>query len=363
MARQHRFRRLAGWLTAQRVAALLLGLLGLLVGFAGYLYHHCECRPLPNFVAGWEQEFEGFYANVSASLVTITITVLTIDWLNERRADKQLKAQLIREMGHPTDSGITQRAVQELEAHGWLRDGSLKGVYLPLANLQEAQLRRADLQKVRLWEANLQKARLMTANLQGAGLTGAKLQRAYPMEANLRGAHLGGTNLLGANLWRASLEEAKGRANLQGAYLVEANLLRAQELTDEQLVTAYGLRGATMPDDSHYDGRFNLQGDIKDAKRDKVNPNDPEAMAHFYGVPLEVYFAGQEWARENLPRLRREAGLEQEEAAETADAQQPKEPQSAAPTSRTLGSPVVPTQSLLSFTVRKLIGLFWPFGL
>ena len=34
------------------------------------------------------------------------------------------------------------------------------------------------------------------------------------------------------------------------------------------------------------------------------------AMARWYGVTLEDYLAGQEWARENLPRLRREAGLD-----------------------------------------------------
>ena len=71
------------------------------------------------------------------------------------------------------------------------------------------------------------------------------------------------------------------------------------------------------------------------------NPEDPDAMARYYCVPLEVYLAGQEWARENLPKLlgvspeeyqhrlesirreveearairRREAGVEQDEEA------------------------------------------------
>ena len=33
-------------------------------------------------------------------------------------------------------------------------------------------------------------------------------------------------------------------------------------------------------------------------------------MAGFYRVPLAQYLRGQEWARENLPRLRCEAGLD-----------------------------------------------------
>ena len=70
------------------------------------------------------------------------------------------------------------------------------------------------------------------------------------------------------------------------------------------------LTGATIPDGSGYNGRFNLSGDIETALRDHININDAEAMAAFYGVTLEEYVTGQEWARENLADLRREAGLD-----------------------------------------------------
>jgi hypothetical protein len=38
--------------------------------------------------------------------------------------------------------------------------------------------------------------------------------------------------------------------------------------------------------------------------------DNPTGMARYYEISLEEYLAGQEWARENLPRLRREAGLD-----------------------------------------------------
>ncbi|MFL5804403.1 MAG: hypothetical protein ACJ8CR_22005, partial [Roseiflexaceae bacterium] len=82
-----------------------------------------------------------------------------------------------------------------------------------------------------------------------------------------------------------------------------------------------GLRGATMSDNHPYDGRFNLRRDAEYANGLLLDAEDPQEMADFYSVPVEVYCAGQEWARENLPRLRREAGLEQEQTAETGDAQ------------------------------------------
>jgi hypothetical protein len=92
-----------------------------------------------------------------------------------------------------------------------------------------------------------------------------------------------------------------------------------------------------------------------------IDIQNPEAMARFYGIPLEDYLAGQEWARENLARVRREAGLERDKGAETEEVPQPEEPQSGAPISSAPPAPVVPAQSLLSFTVRRIIGLFWPF--
>jgi len=204
----HLRRRFFGWITVPRAVALLLGWLGLMIGSGGYLYRYCVCQDWPNLVAGREQLFLDFYANVATTLVGITIVVLTIDLLNERRAEQQLKAQLIREMGS-TDNGIALRAVRELRAHRWHKDGSLH------------------------------EAKLWAANLQGAYLGGA----------NLQGAYLGGANLQGASLWSAKLH---------GACLIDANLHRVDILTDTQLATAEGLRGATMPNGSRYDGRFNL---------------------------------------------------------------------------------------------------------
>ena len=44
-----------------------------------------------------------------------------------------------------------------------------------------------------------------------------------------------------------------------------------------------------MPDGKTYDGRFNLPGDLARARWAKVNMDDPESMAEFYGVTLEAY--------------------------------------------------------------------------
>jgi hypothetical protein len=94
-----------------------------------------------------------------------------------------------------------------------LKGANLRGAYLPRATLQggasfaEALLEEANFQKANLEEANFQKANLEKANLQGA------------------------------NLWNAILTCADLRnANLKGA-----------QVTDEQLIQAKSLEGATMP--------------------------------------------------------------------------------------------------------------------
>ena len=57
----------------------------------------------------------------------------------------------------------------------------------------------------------------------------------------------------------------------------------------------------------HLNGDFFLT-DINERKC--IYADDSEAMAAFYGVPVEQYLASQEWAREHLADLRRSAGLD-----------------------------------------------------
>jgi len=238
---------------------------------------------------------EEFLANASTELASIALTVLIIDYLNEHRAEQQLKAQLIREMGS-RDNADTLKAIRELEARGWLRDGSLRKANLLKANLRGAVLSGANLEGVYLSGADLFGVHLTYANLHTADLRKANLRKAILRKADLSKTALSASNLT----W----------ANLKGAVLRESNLVGAAGLVYDQLAQVHQMQWATMPDGVRYDGRLNLRGDIEVARRQNVNGNDMEAMADFYGVSLEDYMHGQEWARENLPKLRAEAGAQ-----------------------------------------------------
>jgi uncharacterized protein YjbI with pentapeptide repeats len=272
-----------GW-TVQRIAAVLI-VAGLAVFVFGAITQYCACVGWPNLGDVLNHMIGDFYANVSVDALSIAFAILVLDRLNEQRAEEQekakeqqvkaeaeaqLKAQLIREMGS-RDNGVALRAINELRARQWLVDGTLRGIDLSFTDLQRADLQSADLRDTNLYRANLQST--------------------YLRDANLRGANLDKVNLRGSNLRRSDLTNTNG-------------------LHDNQIITILLLQGAIMSDARIYNGRFNLRGDIVTAIKHNVQVDIPEAMARFYGVSLEEYLAGQEWARENLAGLRRSVGLD-----------------------------------------------------
>ena len=169
------------------------------------------------------------------------------------------------------DNWRVLKAVEELRVRGWLCDGSLRKIALCQAELQGADLMKADLAHADFHQAHLEYADLSMADLRCAKFT----------RANLHGANLSHARLTGVDLYKANLRDA-------------------HNLTDDQLSQTNRLWGATMPDGKPYDGRFNLSGDMAFAQWAKVDINDPKAMADFYGVPLEDYLGGQEWAIERV---------------------------------------------------------------
>ncbi|MEL7433411.1 MAG: hypothetical protein AAFN11_05645, partial [Chloroflexota bacterium] len=84
--------------------------------------------------------FHEFYANISSELISIAITVAFIDSINKRRQDNQELTRL-KALLASNESVVTKIAIAELNACGWLRDGSLQGVQLRRGKLQDTQLR------------------------------------------------------------------------------------------------------------------------------------------------------------------------------------------------------------------------------
>lgn len=196
--------------------------------------------------------------SMGPELAGIVVGVVTIDYLNEKRQDEQVRQQLIMQMGS-VHSDVVDTALRAVKARGWLYDGSLSkavlaganftGADLAMAHFRSADLAMANMSGADLWKANLAEALLWDTNFQGAQLTEADLSRANMMGVNLREAWLGGANLSSAKLNYADLRGAGLRSTqLDDADLSETMLQDVVEWTIEQLGCAGRREGTYMPD-------------------------------------------------------------------------------------------------------------------
>lgn len=193
-----------------------------------------------------------------------------------------------------------------------LEQADLEKANLEFVNLQGARLALANLRDTNLHNANLQDADLDLADLTGADLRYADLQRAWMMGtdfantaldfADMRDTELfgpvnfSGANMVGINLQGAQMSEVV----LIMARLSEANLYEVKFLSQVELMQADSMHLATLPNGSRYDGRYRLTGDIEQAASLDLDLSDHGNMASYYGVEIETYLNGQQWADNNL---------------------------------------------------------------
>jgi hypothetical protein len=199
-----------------RIAAFSFLLIGVLIVGIGY------AATQGGF--DWHTLVAEIYSNLGIEFVSIAITVLVVDRLNQRQSIFERRTDLILQMGSP-DNAFAIEAVRLLRQRGWLVDGSLRGANLAKANLAGADLSKADLRGVNMVEAHLEEAQLNNADLREASLGFAQLRGANLSHANLEHTRLGGANLEGANLSYTNLAHGEAfSANLHGAHLHNANL-------------------------------------------------------------------------------------------------------------------------------------------
>jgi hypothetical protein len=223
-----RLRSLSSWLREliddPTEAAIAFASAGVVIAVVGYFV-----------VNGWgniRTLFADFYANFAAELLSIAVTVLIIDRLAARRAAKEEKKRIIRQLGSHSNE-FALEAVRLCRENGWLEDDSLKGTVLSEANLKSANLFGAHLQDADLEYAHLEDAILANATLAGANLFRANLEGANLEYADLEGAELANANLKYAHLEDAILADASLRdADLEGAILEDATYTSSTDWPD-----------------------------------------------------------------------------------------------------------------------------------
>lgn len=230
-----------------------------------------------------EISFEELLPNIITDLLGVALTVFIIDTMYRLRSDTERKRILIEKLGSKNNSVATE-ALHEINAQGWLYDGSLNRASLLSCNLDGNSFSGADIRQARLAFASLRDTNWVEASLQGAWLDHVNLSNAtltmYEPEIN---RHIE-ADLTGASLYMANLKGAKIR--------------------HEQLCKVKSLWKTVMPDGQIYDGRYNLLPDIERFLKFAKNPGDPKEWADYYGISIAQYMNGQLWASKNLERLK-----------------------------------------------------------
>jgi uncharacterized protein YjbI with pentapeptide repeats len=226
--------------------------------------------------------------------VTLEVYEVGQGWSDQHLAE--LRVESAYELAGPANdwAGLARK-------DGKLTDGSLRGVDLRHEDLTLNDLHEAVLPEVVMIGVEARRADFSGANLERADLSEANLIEARFVGANLRGAWLEEAELDDADLENADLTDAE----MFDTVLVRANL-KAAKVTEVQLAQVNALTRATMPDGTRYDGRYDLEGDMIDAEDSGVDLTSVIEIAHWYDIEVEVYEAGQVWAKMNLPKLRPE---------------------------------------------------------
>jgi hypothetical protein len=123
---------------------------------------------------------DGYRTNLYTEFIGMGITVLIIDFLNNRREREHEKRMLIAQLGSLSNEA-SQDAARILWTRRWLTDGSMRGAKLTLADLTYADMGASDLRDVTFVGASLMRARLWASKLQGANFEGADLEGAWLM--------------------------------------------------------------------------------------------------------------------------------------------------------------------------------------
>ncbi len=177
------------------------------------------------------------------------------------------------------DNSTALKAVTELNANGWLVDGSLHKKAFMNANLSNSELFYASLENCWFTRANFQNAILFESNLKGAHFEEADFSNADLAGADLYASHMQDAIIVNSKLHKANLEHSG--------------------LLDEQLAKAETLKGAIMPNGSIYNGCYRLQEEIDAFITRYGEFKTSKEWATYYGVSVDEYDAGQKWADEH----------------------------------------------------------------
>lgn len=176
----------------------------------------------------------GYTTNVFTEALSIIVTIFVLDKLNERRAEKARKEELIALLGSE-DNSTALEAARLLRHKGWLQDGSLDYLSLVNANLQDANMEQLKASRAFITESNLSGINFRASSLKGAHISSTNLADANLENADFSNARffevdISNTFLASAYFVQVSLKNSEAhrtnwtRSNLEKGYFAETNM-------------------------------------------------------------------------------------------------------------------------------------------
>lgn len=220
---------LRNWISGIRILGVFLGVLGVAFSIIG----NAKINPGKPITSAIGEN----YWRTSGELISLAFTVLIIDGLNEMReirAETRMeKSRLLLQLASPNNIFAIE-ACRQLNAQGWLNDGTLSNATLIQADLNGADMSGALMDNTNLINASLENVNFCYSNLQGSMFRSANMKNALLKEVNVSESNFRYADLSNAVLREANLEEAHlSEANLEGANLLWANLTNAQMLNSK----------------------------------------------------------------------------------------------------------------------------------
>jgi hypothetical protein len=129
----------------------------------------------------WESWFENFSTEMFGAFMTFWLLEIVVDKRREKERKLEEQEQFKQRLIYTLRSTINVeacRAVEELGANGWLKDGSLEGIKFSWGKLAGAKLAGGRLAGAQFYHTDLEGAKLWKADLRGANLLDAYLKDA-----------------------------------------------------------------------------------------------------------------------------------------------------------------------------------------
>ncbi|MEM7118018.1 MAG: pentapeptide repeat-containing protein [Chloroflexota bacterium] len=193
---------------------------------------------------------EDFYANISAELASVSVTILLVDRLYRRQDDREIRERLFHRMKGGDKASVREATAEMLAHKGWLKLELKRSRSTHGLDFESASFYEEDLSEVWHFGSTFRNANLRSVNFRDAKITYCDFENAVLSFANFQNVRIRRSTFVAADLSYANFDGIKPAPLYPSIY---ADDDEAEKITNELLKAKY-LKRATMPEGTSYSG-------------------------------------------------------------------------------------------------------------